>query len=306
MNYVIGIDGGGTKSDVLISDLCGEKLGGFRSGALNLNGESYENVKRNVADIFCTVSEMMTGIEKCLAVCIGVAGISNPTVVDFFKHAIDETGYKGSSQILGDHEIALYGATGKSEGIILVAGTGSICFGINAEGKSHRTGGFGHLIDDEGSGYAIGRDIISSVVRSHDGRIGKTVLCDMVFSALNCTSIQEIINFVYKKDTNKRDIAQLAPLLTKASDEKDGIALAIAEKCGEELVKLVFPLVEILDMEKADIALAGSILNTDPYIRESFEKRLKVLLPHARCIKPRNNAAHGAVIAALGRLTHTS
>lgn len=297
--YVAGLDGGGTKTDVLVSDLDGNIIYRSQSGALNYNGESGKNIEENIKNIFADISIHAGPSEDCSAICIGTAGIGNIAAEMSLRQAVINTGYKCPLLIVGDHETALLGALNKSFGMILIAGTGSICHGKNASGKTHQTGGFGYLIDDEGSGYAIGRDVLSAVVRSYDGRMQETIMTELVLSHLKLSSVQEIVGFVYGKNTNKRDIAALSIILEQACREKDPAALGIADKCMTELTKLVVPVAEKLGLECGELVLSGSILKKDEYIRQGFISRIAAIFPEMSCIMPRNNAAYGAVLMAL-------
>lgn len=297
--YVVGLDGGGTKTEVIVADLDGNILSQFKSGAININGESIQNVERNLIYIFDTISSQIGNSDDCVYTCIGTAGISNPLTKETLKKAVVNSGYAGSLFITGDHETALYGALGKVDGIILIAGTGSICYGKNKYGIEKRTGGFGYLIDDEGSGYAIGRDILAAIVRSVDGRGKETLSKEMVFSQLNISSIEELIGFIYAKDTNKRDIAKLAPNLTIACAAGDSAALEIAKKCSDELVKLVIPIANKLELYDGEIALAGSVLQKDEFIRNLFVQKIGEMYPKMRWTYPKNGAAYGAALMAI-------
>ena len=298
-SYVVGLDGGGTKTAVTVADLGGNILLTFQSGAINPNGEKIENVNKNLAAIFTRLKDEYGGIDSCSAICIGAAGISNPAAKQVFVSAAENFGYHGNLVITGDHQTAFYGALGKPCGTILIAGTGSICYGKNELGQEHRTGGFGHLIDDEGSGYAIGRDILSAVVREFDGRGEKTVLTDMVYHQLNCSTVQQLVGFVYDKSTNKRDIAALSPNLTLACRQNDKVALSIAINCADELKKLVVPVVKKLGLQKESLALAGSILLKDDYIETNFIQKVRSDFPDLICHAPKNDAAYGAALIAI-------
>lgn len=297
--YVLGIDGGGTKTAVCAADLQGRVLLTFGTGAININGESVENVRANLRRIFSEAGTQFGGLESCKAVCIGAAGISNQKARHMLESTVRETGYAGKLLITGDHQTALYGALGIPTGIILIAGTGSICYGKNSAGEEHRTGGYGYLIDDEGSGYAIGRDILTAVVRAHDERGEKTLLTQKVFNQLGVSSIGEIIGFLYHKDTNKRDIAALAPILTQAYAEGDGVAGKIVRKCCRELVQLIGPVVERLGLDNCALAMAGSILQKDENIRTGFMAGVAAKYPAILCKTPENDASYGAVLMAL-------
>jgi len=297
--YVLGIDGGGTKTTVCAADMQGNILSVFKTGAINLNGESAENVKKNLHTVFNEASVKIGGLRYIRSVCIGAAGISNADARLFLENTVRDAGYTGKLIIAGDHQTALYGALGSPEGIILIAGTGSICYGRNISGKEHRSGGYGYLIDDEGSGYAIGRDILKAMVRSHDGREGKTVLTPMVFEQLGMSTIEEVIGFLYHKNTNKRDVAALAPILTRALEDGDEAARKIAQNCCDELVKLVSAVVKKLGLEDCFLAMAGSILQKDEFTRKGFVDAIQRKFPRVVCTHPKNDAAYGAILMAL-------
>lgn len=295
--YIVGMDGGGTKTAITIANLTGEVLKTFNAGAINYNGQDQESIDNSFSEIFSTINEHES-IENCVSMCIGAAGISNPMVKQLLENQVKRNGYTGKLVITGDHEIALYGATGENYGIILIAGTGSICYGKNQIGESHRTGGFGYLIDDEGSGYAIGRDILSAVVQAHDGRIENTVMTNMVFEHLKINSVSDIVKFVYDKNTNKKDIAALSIILPIACSQNDIAAITIANKCADELFKLVIPVVKNLDLCNGKLALAGSILNKDKFIQTKFKENVKSIYSNIKCIEPKYAASYGAVIMA--------
>ena len=301
--YVLGIDGGGTKTVVTAADLNGSVLDSFCSGAININGESQDNVRNNLKYIFMNSGSRFGGMKACKSVCIGTAGVSNTEARLFIENTSREAGYSGPLHITGDHLAALYGALGRPAGIILIAGTGSICYGKNEAGEEHRTGGFGYLIDDEGSGYAIGRDILSAVVRAYDGRREKTLLTPLVLDQLGVSTIEEIISFLYDKDLNKRDIAALAPNLATAYTAGDRAACKIVEKCCDELFKLACPVVERLGLDSCELAMAGSILQKDDNICSGFTARIASRYPGIKCRFPGKDASYGAVLMALERLS---
>lgn len=297
--YVLGVDGGGTKTNVSVADLSGTVFYTFTTGAININGESTENVRNNLRQIFVQEVSAFGGVQGCRSVCIGAAGISNVEAGIFLENTVREAGYTGKLHITGDYQTALYGALGSSNGILLIAGTGSICYGKNTAGEEHRTGGFGYLIDDEGSGYAIGRDILTAVVRAHDGREEKTLLTPMVFEQLGVKTMGEVISFVYHKNTNKRDIAALATHIAEVCAAGDNAACRIVEKCCDELAALVYPVVERLGLERGNLAMAGSILLKEDRIRNGVAARVASKYPGILCRTPDKDAAYGAVLIAL-------
>ncbi|MGG1517130.1 BadF/BadG/BcrA/BcrD ATPase family protein [Paenibacillus oryzisoli] len=300
--FVAGLDGGGTKTAVKIADENGLLVHTFISGAINYNGQDEESIRRSFQDIFSGIAEVCGGLDNCKQVVIGAAGVSNPTVSARLEANARACGYEGGLLITGDQETALCGAHDSEVGIIVIAGTGSICFGKNKAGESVRSGGYGHLIDDEGSGYAIGRDLLSATVQAHDGRIPETVISGMVYEQLGLATVQEIVGFVYSKSTNKKDIAALAPILSKACELGDSAARAIAAKHAAALASMAVPVIEKLSMQTGSLAMAGSVLINNGDIRRAFAEILKERYPELSCIEAKKDAASGAVRMALNRL----
>lgn len=302
MRYVAGLDGGGTKTAVTVADERGAVAGTFVAGPINFNGQDEESIRGTFREIMETIGQASGGLNRCAQICIGAAGVSNPEVSDRLAKLVRESGYAGGLRIVGDHETALYGALERPYGIILIAGTGSICFGRNEAGLIHRTGGFGYLIDDEGSGYSIGRDLLAAVVRASDGRSGPTAITELVFGQLGVGSVPEIIGFVYDKRTNKKDVAALAPLLSAACDAGDRVAIGIADKSARSLYDLAVPAVEKLSLWEGELAMAGSVLLRNSYVQGALSGMLKQTYPKLQVGPARKDAVSGAVLMALDRL----
>ncbi len=297
-DYVIGMDGGGTRTSVWIADTHHRILERFIKGSVNYNGGSKSLADENLKDILQTVEEKGYPKENCRAVGMGVAGIGNPHVKDYILGKIKELGFSCPVCLAGDEEAAFCGAFDTSLGMILISGTGSICFGKDGQGNTYRAGGFGHLIDDAGSGYAIGRDILKAVVRAYDGRREATLFTELVFSFLKIDNINELIAYVYKHNRTKKDIARLAPLIEEACEKKDKYAQEILKKNVCDLTDLVTP---VAGHMRGDLPLAvsGSVLLNNRYIYEGFIKRMKGLHPNVSVFRAKNTAADGAVTMAL-------
>lgn len=293
--WYAGWDGGGTKTEVCITDESGRETACRFFGPLNPNGVNAEKVRETVRDAVRFMSEQPGGQAACGGTVIGAAGISSLQTRTLLESALAENGWKGKTTLAGDQEIALAGAI-DGPGAILIAGTGSICYGRTAEGRLFRVGGFGYLIDDEGSGYAIGRDILISVVRAYDGRGNQTSLTEKVTRKLGAgkEDLQTMMTWLYSADTGKKDIAALAPLLRDALSEGDEAARGIAEKAASELANLVTTGWKRNGMEDGELALMGSILNHFPEIRQRMECRVHTAFPGIQIILPRRRPAAGA------------
>ena len=177
--FIAGIDGGGTHTRIELRDMDNTLIRRGEFGPFNINSIGENAFRCLLQDVFAWCG----GMEHCARLCVGAAGISNPKVGQILTEELAVASFAGKWKLCGDQEIALRGAM-DGEGLVVIAGTGSICFGKNAAGQTARSGGFGHLIDDGGSGYAIGRDVLSAAVRSMDGRVaGSGILqevCDQL------------------------------------------------------------------------------------------------------------------------------
>ena len=297
-SYVAGLDGGGTKTAVSICDLSGAEQERFSVGPVNYNGTDARLVEESMAKIFARLAQSR-GLKNCRALCLGAAGISNPAVRGKLEPLIRRCGYKNELILTGDQQTALYGAMGEPCGVILIAGTGSICYGRNREGKECRTGGCGYRIDDGGSGYAIGREILSAAVRAMDGRARPTVLTALLAGRWTLTTRDEIVRFVYDPKTGKKEIASLAGLLAEAWEQKDAAAIAIARRCVSELYGMASPVVRDLELQNGRFSWAGGILSNQAFLRDRLLERLRRNFPELKCAAPKNDAAFGAAGMAL-------
>lgn len=296
--YVCGWDGGGTKTQVLCLTPEGRALTEGTFGPLNLNGAEEEKIAATIRESVAFMTGQPGGLAGCGALVIGTAGVSNRAAVELVTRAVRQCGYAGPLRLLGDQEIALAGAI-DGPGAVLVAGTGAICCGRDGAGHRVRVGGYGYLIDDGGSGYALGRDILTAVVRAADGRGPATALTEAVLAALNAHGVGEIVTWLYAPATGKKEVAALAPLLLPALEQEDAAALAIARAAAEELALLACTAWKNLGLDRGELALTGSILQRYPRIRQEVAQRCLARHPHMKIIDPRGSAAFGAARLAL-------
>ncbi len=296
--YYCGWDGGGTKTAVYAVHPDGKLMASVDFGPLNPNGSTPEIVENTIRDCVNWMALLPGGLQGCWGLVIGAAGVSNRAAARLVEDTVRNCGYNGGLKLMGDQEIMLAGAV-EGPGAILIAGTGAICFGRDEKGNHFRTGGYGYLIDDGGSGYAIGRDILASVVRAFDGRGEKTVLTELLLRELNAVDIGGVITWLYGKDTGRKEIAHLAPLLMEALAQKDAVAQAIVTKAAQDLSDLVITSWRKSGLRGGELAYCGSILEHFSEIQSQLTQRLKTSLPALSIIPPRRCAAFGAAMLAI-------
>ncbi len=317
--FWIGIDGGGTKT-LLRMELDGRKLS-FQSGSMNSNGVGLQAAEENLRSILSEAMEAAGGRSPD-GICVGTAGYSNDRQREMVRSVVRQAGIEEKRLILTDDgEIALEGALGNQAGMILIAGTGSICYGRASDGTIIRTGGYGHILDDGGSGYAAGRDILSTVVRYLDGRGSVApVLTELTAQKLGAEKgspeqiLEKIVSFVYAPERAKADIADFAKFLDPAVEAGDPAAMKIARRAAEELMILLQAAEKKIEKKnriygkirekgitdrRLPVCLLGGFLLKTKSVREEFSRRAcDSGNPEFRLCPPHCDAAEGALLLA--------
>ncbi|MDB4893831.1 MAG: hypothetical protein JWN15_93, partial [Firmicutes bacterium] len=164
MRIVLGIDGGGTKTRCLAADGAGCILGEGLAGPSNYQVLGMDGA---VAAVMAAVAEALgvagADLADVEAVCAGLAGVGRPE-----DHAVMTAALPFAApvklRVVPDAHIALAGALGGQPGAVVISGTGSIAYGIDAGGRTARAGGWGWLLGDEGSGSDIGKRAIMAAL----------------------------------------------------------------------------------------------------------------------------------------------
>ncbi|SHK07079.1 N-acetylglucosamine kinase [Paramaledivibacter caminithermalis] len=299
MGYYIGIDGGGTKT---LACLCNEKkeiLSSIQVSSTNYHSVGIEKVKIEFEEIFNFFKASQgIALDNIKGICIGGAGVDGAEDQKIIKRVFRDIGYKNNLQVYNDSIIALVGANGGKKGAILISGTGSIAFGIDKAGKEYRVGGWGHIIDDVGSGYAIARDGLKKIMESYDGREEESTIWEAVSSELGILHIGELISFIYNPNTKKHDIARLAPCIINLY-EIDRVAKKVVDKAVRDLCKMIEALANKMNEKDFSLGLSGSVFLKSDLIRELFTKNINQRYPKIYVHLPDESAVKGALILAV-------
>ena len=295
--FIAGIDGGGTTAKLQLHDMNGIQICRKEFGPFNLTAVGRDSFISRLREIFSFCGNM----SDCASLCIGCAGITKAETSELFRMELANAGFHGILKLCGDHEIALRGAM-SGPGCILIAGTGSIAFGKNASGAAVRIGGYGHLIDDRGSGYAIGRDALALTVQTLDGCIPPNSLADAVLKFLNAKNSSDIVNYIYAQSSEKSIIAALAPVVLKICEAGELYGMEIIQKNSDDLVRMAETLIRRLSLDNPRIAFAGGLLNTkNIYSTLTADK----ISQFADVIQSEHDPLYGAVMLAEEELSRS-
>jgi N-acetylglucosamine kinase-like BadF-type ATPase len=302
MDYFIGMDGGGTKTALKLADENGNIVLTMEGGPCNINSMGKEAVGKMLKELVNdTLKEANLSMEDIKVLCIGTAGVDRPSDKAIMEELIRSTGFGGKTIITNDAVTALYGGVGGAEGIILISGTGSICYGRNSEGETKRSGGWGHLIGDEGSGYYIGINAINRIARAHDGIEEKTIMSDLILEHLKLQNASGLIDYVYRSGAGKSEIASLARLVDEAYKQGDSAAEEILLKAAFELFLASKAVIDSLKLggKKATLAVNGSVIEKNECVSSEFKRLMKRNYPLVEVVNMKNDAAYGAVLMAI-------
>src|SRR3990170_7818370 len=253
-HFILGVDGGGTKVDVLLTDEKGNVLARTQSDATNIKAVSSSDAKGHLdaAVISAIRSVHMPPQAKFFAACFGFAGLNTPSDEKEYRTLLTSCRFARKLPrdmlVVNDTKIGLYSVAADGVGVLLNAGTGSNCFGRNEKGEEAKAGGWDWLISDEGGAFYLGKSLLRSVIRSFDGRGPETRLTSLVLSFLHLPDELALHDWVYKGGFSKEKIASLAPLVTQAAKEGDNIARHILFFSTEELILSVRTVVKRLGM----------------------------------------------------------
>ena len=299
MQYFIGIDGGGSRSRLVAINENNEVIARCEGGATNINAETYEGVFANIQNLldkFCIVAG--TSLEYCQSLCIGSAGASTGENATLLEKIFRSIGVKSRIKVINDAELVLMAATKEEPGLIIIAGTGSVGYAIDREGVTHRAGGWGHLIDDGGSGYRIGMDAIEAALKDLDGRGAKTILTAMVTEFFNQADPVQILGYIYGETFHKSKIAKIAMLVEEAANQGDSVANAIEVKAANDLITLAYALIHRAQLFAHTIVLSGSIILRGKNIRHIFESAIYKSFPNMQIMPMSESAELGAAFIA--------
>ncbi|OYP36736.1 N-acetylglucosamine kinase [Rhodopirellula sp. MGV] len=204
-------------------------------------------------------------------ICIGAAGAGRKPEQDELKALIERQFPRSRVFVTDDALPVLAAATPSLSGIVLISGTGSFAWGRNQAGECSRAGGWGSLIGDPGSGFAIAVAGLDAVARAADGRGEATVLVESFCEHFGVTEPLELIEKIYGPEGTRKAIAALSRRVVNAAEDGDPVSIRIVDHAVSELANHVATLNERLDLPAgATLAMTGGILVNETRCREQL------------------------------------
>ncbi|MBM4166199.1 MAG: hypothetical protein FJ218_04665 [Ignavibacteria bacterium] len=306
--YFIGIEGGGTKSTAILCNENGKIFSQTKGKATNPNVVGFEQATKVILNLISDCSKKAKcPLKEISSIAIGTAGGGNKQNQLRLKKELRKILRRNTSakiKVTSDAEIAVEAALGNESGIVLIAGTGSILFGKNYDSQNpnptsqiFRIGGWGKIIGDEGSGFAIARDALKEVVKSFDRKIKPTELTNAALSFFNVKSVVELPSKISNTNTV---LASFAPIVIQLAKEKDFQSLFVVEfHCNELLQQLHLMFNNFHNAEKLPLVLLGGLLENENFYSQMLKEKIKHYFPQLEIRKPKFPATHGAILISM-------
>jgi N-acetylglucosamine kinase-like BadF-type ATPase len=306
-SYYLGLDGGGTKTAAVILDGAGRELGRGTGGAGNIAQNPDTILSRSVQDAVsqaCAAAGLWLQTVRFAGVCAGMAGYSAEERRHSFAQLLQTTVPAETVRLEPDYVIAYRGATLGEPGIVMIAGTGAVAYGCNAQGQTCKADGLGYLLGDRGSGFNLGMQALRHTVKQL--RAGQAdPLAQMVLERTGTSTQNEIVQWLYT-DFHPSRVAALAPGIGALAEAGDDRARALVFVMALHLRSTVWQVRAALEMPR-DIPVyplgglwqIGALLRaefTQPQHnvrREGIDPRLAFAVRD-----PQRDAAYGAALLA--------
>lgn len=304
---VVGVDGGGTKTHAVILDAEFKVLGEGLAGASNPLRVGIANAAgaiREAIDRACEVAQLRRS--DLIAAEIGLAGARRQELNARMREALLGLGI-GEIVVVGDADIALYGATEGAPGLIVISGTGSICCGINARGKTSCAGGWGPIAGDEGAGAWIARRALRAIAHATDGRGPATLLTGAACTYFHVSDPNDLSTAIYAPTITNERLAGFGKYVILAARGKDRVAREILAEGGCELGVAANAVIRNLKLEGETfpVAYVGGVFKAaGELVLAAMREKVKTVAPRAYLAPPRFSPAIAAARMAWEHLNH--
>jgi N-acetylglucosamine kinase-like BadF-type ATPase len=295
----VGVDGGATKTIALAYNVKDDKIGFGVAGSSNPESvgtaAAVDSVRRAILDALTTVGSSSSNVACSVQ---SIAGITSDQDARAFEKHFSEF-----HSVYATNDVVAAWASGTvcTQGIAIIAGTGSHTIGVNEKGVYCRAGGWGHIMGDEGAGYIIGLSGIREALRSYDGRAEKTTLLKRLLKFYDIPSPDDMLRLVYKENLSKDKLSAFASCMAEEAVKGDAASIRIFETAGAELGIAASAVAKRLGICDAafPVALIGSVFLSKALVVPSLQSVINECAPHAEIVFPSIPPVAGALLLAL-------
>jgi glucosamine kinase len=311
-SLLLAVDGGQTATKALIARCDGTVLGAGRGGPSD-HFHGTGGVEKNRRAIHEAVRSALNSAKAdprdVASIGLGLTGAppggeQTPIVADIVREILPAV----IVTVVPDYVTNLAGASGGTPGVVLIAGGGSIGFGVTADGREALAGGFGYLLGDEGSAFDIGRRAIAVACRAEDRRGEATSLRTAVLAHFDIATMRAIPRVVYRAGFAREQISLLAPAVSEGARTGDAEARRIMATAGEDLASIAVGVMRQLFQREVNVTvyLTGGVFGAGECLLGPFRAALHAQWPSATSRFPQFPPVVGGLILAARAIGHTA
>jgi glucosamine kinase len=300
VRYILGFDGGGTKTECVLMNSADQVLARTYAGASNPSRIGVESAMRAIEGCAeLALRDARLERSAITAVGAGLAGTAKPDMKERMSCALRECFPGAAVTVLTDFEAAL-AAAGEGPAIVLIAGTGSAAAGRNVRNEVCRAGGYGRGVSDQGGAFDIGRRAVAAAAQERAEEGTDSALGKQILAQLRCAEWQVV---QHRAQTMPDEIyPPIFPVVAAAADAGDATARGLLHDAANELASLVAEVADRLDLRGKEFVLVktGGTIGRSRFFDAQIDSALKQLVPDAQIGKLRISPAEAAALAARG------
>jgi N-acetylglucosamine kinase-like BadF-type ATPase len=300
LEFVLGVDGGQTTTKAALTDRTGRVVARLSAGPWDVlaNEAGRERARAALTAVLDGLLPAIPAGGRLAAACLGLTGgrVGADIVAGWFRERV-QTGHLA---VVGDIVTNLRGADPSGgPGVVVIAGGGSVAWGHDSQGNTALAGAHGYLLDDEGSGYELGRQAIIAVLKAHHGRRPPTLLTPLVLKHFGTDDPWQVRMALYNGRAGRPEVAALVPAIAEAARSGDGAARSILAEGARDLAEMAAAVVRRLGLSDAPVFPTGGVFRAGDLVLEPFAAALGQLAPEARVGSPALPPLGGALVMAL-------
>ena len=294
----LGVDGGGSHTRAVMADAEGRVIGSGVGASINPRHHDVPTIRERLRDL---VRRARASREESLsAAFLSLGGIStraDARAIEAIAADIDQLA-GAKVKVANDAIAALVGGLAGRPGMVLIAGTGSACYGVASDGRSHWCGGWEHRADDAGSAYWIAIEALRAAVRVEDGRLPPSALRDRVFNRWPLSEPRGLAERLSRGDVDRANLATLAPEIIALAGT-DALAKSIVDRAADELAQMVaVTAARLFGQHSSELILTGGLARSGPPFTPLLVSRIEAMSPGVKVVEPELPPVLGAVIEA--------
>jgi N-acetylglucosamine kinase-like BadF-type ATPase len=298
----LGIDGGGTKTSAALMNAEKDVLAESEAGPSNPLRVGVETAVSNIlkaTEEACDRGGLIAA--DISAATLGLAGVRRRDIRERVRESFCKRLNIKNTTVVTDAEIALFGTTMGKPGLVVIAGTGSICLGKNEKGETAISGGWGPLAGDEGGGAGIAQTALHTIAKASDGRGRRTALTDRAAEYFRASGPENLIVAIYSPQIDNSRIAGFARLVVETALDGDAVATDILRDAGRELGIAACAVIKKLGLQKRKVPIGcvGSVFRAGQLLTGPMLEVVHKSAPDAFLTEPLLTPSHAAAIMAL-------